>query len=198
MGGGNVENNLSKVERAFIIDFNKSTASYGIINEYTSFIEENLKYFSTLLHPYSTLNDARNKSYYIVSQADYNYKGTLVMGFTINQYSSNIPIDFFTQVYNYCIEIPIDSYYNLSDDKRIYNLDITKTSKEQIIDIKKILDQFNIKEGETQYLNGYIIPIFQKVDDWGYILAAKKTNSSYYIYEIRNGQYNEYDLDEVI
>ena len=195
---GSAEDNLSKVERAFLIDLEKSVGQYGgIIENYTIFADENYKYFSTVLYPFSNIDSIRDRSHYIVSQSNIS-RAFMIMGFTINQYSSDIPTSFFEEVNNYCIEIPIDSYYNLSEDKRMYVLDIEKSKEEQYIYIKNILDEFNIKEGETKNLNGYLIPVIQRFDDWGYIVSAKKTNSSYYITGIRNGQPEEYNLNELL
>lgn len=185
--GGNVEDNLSKVEKAYILDYTKNYDDYlNIMYDINSFSN------SIVISDVSSFNN--NYVSYNNVQRAYG-----AIGFTVSRLTCENDT-FFQTVKPYMIEVPVKDFYNLSNN-RIYFTKKDLSYQEQIEDVIQIInDKFpNLKEGEEIIPNGFIIYVPQKADDWGFIIAIKKTSQGYMIKYILNSQvFDEFTyIDEI-
>lgn len=112
------------------------------------------------------------------------------IGFTVSTLTCDVDINFNT-IKDFMVEVPVEDFYNLSNNNRVYFTKRNLSYQEQIEDIIRIInDKFpNLKDEEEVILNGYIISVpVKNFDDWGFITAIKKTSQGYMIKYVLNGQ----------
>lgn len=191
--GGNTEDNLSKVERAFIINGNL----YVQDNQYRNdFIATNINKFSSIIDVSSDSN------MYVYGTSEKMIRPNFILGFAVNCNVIDLDNEFFERCKEHFIEVPVAEYYNLGNNKRVYNLDKIANYKETAQKIVEILDTFEYNSDSATFFEGYLIPIPATMDDWGFILRARKEENDngvldYYVSAIHNGQYTEFYLKEI-
>lgn len=172
----NNEDNLSKVERAFIFDYTKNYDDYQNVLS-------NIESFNSCI----VISDiyATNNKYVNIENLSRMYGA---IGLTVSSLTCNND-DSFNAIKQYMIEVPVEDFYGLSNNNRVYFGREDLSADQQIEYITKIIDEKfpNLKEGEEIIPNGYIIPIPALADDWGFITKIKKINNIYMAKHIRNG-----------
>lgn len=172
---GGREDNLSKVERAFILNFDKRQEWEPIYSELTSFPS------SIVISDLMT-----NNNYECFENISRRYGS---IGFTVSSLTCDKDESFNT-IKQYMIEVPVEDFYGLSNNNRVYFCRKDLSRDQYVEYVTKIIDEKfpNLKEGEEVVPKGYIIPVFALADDWGYITNIKKINNKYMVNGIRNGQ----------
>lgn len=189
----NNEDNLSKVERAFIINGNLYKDDW----QYSS------DFVSTNINKFSSIIDIRSdSSMYVYGTSEKMTRPNYVLGFTINCNVIDLDNEFFERCKELFIEVPVAEYYNLGKNKRVYNLDKIANYRETTQKIVEILDTFEYNSDFATFFDGYLIPIPSTMDDWGFIITARKEENNngvldYYVTAINNGQYTEFYLKEI-
>ena len=111
-----------------------------------------------------------------------------LIGFTVSTFRYETDINF-NAFKSYFIEVPVEDFYNLSNNHRVYFVNRNLSYQERLEDVIRIInDKFpNLKDGEEIIPNGYIISLpLKNLDDWGVITAIKKTSQGYMIKFIQN------------
>lgn len=173
--GDSSEDSLSKVERAFILDFDKRQEWEPVYLELTSF-------------PSSiVISDLAENNNYACFENIRRCYGSI--GFTVSSLTCDKDESFNT-IKQYMIEVPVEDFYGLSNNNRVYFCRRDLSRDQYVEYVTKIIDEKfpNLKEGEEVVPKGYIIPVFTAIDDWGYITNIKKINNKYMVNGIRNGQ----------
>lgn len=173
--GGNTEDNLPKVERAFIFDYTKN------YDDYTNVLS-NIQQFNSCI----VISDLQFNNKYANFENIPRRLGSI--GITVSSLTCDND-DNFNAIKPYLIEVPVKDFYGLSNNNRIYFRRNELSVNQQIEYITKIIDEKfpNLKEGEEIIPNGYIIPIPVAVDDWGFITNIKKINNRYMVKQVKNG-----------
>lgn len=170
----NTEDNFSKVERAFIFDYTKHYDDY-------CFAFQNLQSFNSCI----VIADMQLNKYVNIEDVRRVYE---ILGFTVSSLTCDNDNTFNT-IKSYLIEVPVEDFYGLSNNNRVYFNRKDLSTEQQIEYITKIIDDKfpNLKEGEEIIPNGYIIPIPAHADDWGFITKIKKINNRYMAKHVKNG-----------
>lgn len=171
----NNEDNLSKVEIAFIFDYTKN------YNDYCLAFQE-LQQFNSCI----VIADMMSNKYINIEDIQRVYG---MIGFAVSSLTCDNDNTFNT-IKPYLIEVPIEDFYGLSNNDRVYFGREDLSADQQIEYITKIIDEKfpNLKEGEEIIPNGYIIPILRVAYDWGFITNIKKINNRYMIKYIHNSR----------
>ena len=191
--GSNVEDNLSKVERAFILDYDKFEEWDNIFSKVNSF-KSCIVISDILPHIFENYSGGG----YVNFEDIYRYNGSV--GFTVSSLTCNND-ETFNAIKDYMIEVPVDEFYGISN-KRVYFCDKSKSKEMQLKEVKNIINELypNIAEGEEVAIKGYIIYIPQAYDDFGCITHIKKENNKLLVRFYLNGGYsnlNFYDIDNL-
>lgn len=171
------EDNLSKVERAFIFDYTKNYEDYQNILL-------NIQPFNSCIVIVDMMSN--NNKYVNIEDIQRVYG---MIGFTVSSLTCDND-DAFNTIKPYLIEVPVKDFYGLSNNNRIYFGRGDLSVDQQLEYMTKIIDEKfpNLKEGEEIVPNGYTIPILRVADNWGFIINIKKINNKYMIKYICNGQ----------
>lgn len=162
-GCDGIEDNLSKVEKAYILDYTKN------YDDYRSFIEQ-YNLFPSCVTVADVLVDQNYISFYHLARM------FALIGFTVSTFRYENDSNF-NAIKSYFIEVPVEDFYNLSNNHRVYFVKRNLSYQERLEDVIRIInDKFpNLKEEEEVIPNGYIIPLpLKSFDNWGVITAIKK------------------------